>query len=51
MDAAAAHLLDFSKEFDISLLDQIVTIAYDGLHPKRSSANEFLIMIKEHPEM
>ena len=51
MDAAAQHLLDFSKEFDISLLDQIVAIAFDGSHPQRANANEFLVMLKEHPEM
>ena len=51
MDAAAAHLLDFSKTFDISLLDQIVLIAMDGLHPQRPAANEFLVRMKEHPDM
>jgi hypothetical protein len=51
MDAAAQHLLDFSKDFDISLLDQIVAIAFDGSHPQRANANEFLIMLKDHPEM
>jgi exportin-1 len=51
MDAAAAHLLDFSKPFDSSLLDQIVSIAMDGLHPQRPAANEFLVRMKEHPDM
>jgi exportin-1 len=51
MDAAAAHLLDFSKPFDSSLLDQIVAIAMDGLHPQRPAANEFLVRMKEHPDM
>jgi hypothetical protein len=40
MEAAAAHLLDFTKDFDVTLLDQIVAIAYDGLHPSRQAANE-----------
>ena len=51
MDAAAAHLLDFSKPFDSSLLDQIISIAMDGLHPQRPAANEFLVRMKEHPDM
>ena len=51
MDAAAAHLLDFSKPFDISLLEQIIAIAYDSNHAMRGKANEFLIKIKEHPDM
>lgn len=46
MEKAAAHLLDFSQELDITLLDQIVTIAFDGHHPRRSAANEFLVSIK-----
>jgi exportin-1 len=50
MDAAAAHLLDFSKPFDSDLLDQIVVIAMDGLHPQRVKANDFLIMIKDNPD-
>lgn len=51
MDAAAAHLLDFSKPFDCALLDQIFLIAMDGAHPQRQAANEFLVRIKEHPDM
>jgi exportin-1 len=51
MDAAAAHLLDFSKEFDIKLLDQIVTIAFDPNHRQRAAANEFLVRMKDHPEI
>ena len=51
MDTAAAHLLDFSKPFDSDLLDQIVVIAMDGLHPQRPAANEFLVRMKEHPDM
>jgi hypothetical protein len=31
------------------LLDQIVVIAMDGSHPQRSKANEFLVMMKDHP--
>jgi hypothetical protein len=49
MDLAAKHLLDFNIPFDVALLDQIVVIAMDGSHPQRSKANEFLVMMKDHP--
>ena len=42
MDEAAAHLLDFSKSFDVTLLDQIVAIANEASHPNRAGADEFL---------
>lgn len=51
MEAAAAHLLNFSQPFDCSLLDQIVLIAMDSSHPQRSAANEFLVRMKDHPDM
>ncbi|KAJ1392774.1 armadillo-type protein [Ochromonadaceae sp. CCMP2298] len=51
MEAAAAHLLNFAQPFDCSLLDQIVLIAMDGAHPQRAAANEFLVKMKDHPDM
>eukprot|EP01039_Chlorochromonas_danica_P005713 gene5713-6297_t len=51
MEAAATHLLNFSQPFDCELLDQIVLIAMDGSHPQRSAANEFLVRMKDHPDM
>jgi exportin-1 len=51
MDAAAAHLLNFAVPFDSALLDQIVAIAFDASHPQRAAANEFLVKMKEHPDM
>ena len=51
MEAAAAHLLDFSKPFDVELLDQISAISMDGLHPQRSRANDFLILLKDNEQM
>lgn len=51
MDEAAAHLLDFSKPLDIALLEQVVAIAFDSNHAMRGKANEFLVKMKEHPEM
>ena len=51
MEAAAAHLLDFSKPFDIELLDQITAISMDGLNAQRPRANDFLVTLKDNPEM
>jgi exportin-1 len=51
MDAAAAHLLNFSQPFDCTLLDQLVLIAMNSNHPQRAAANEFLVRMKEHPDM
>lgn len=51
MDAAAQHLLDFSKDLDIDLLDQIVLIAMDPTHPQRAKANDCMIRLKENPDM
>jgi len=51
MDQAAAHLLDFGKPFDTTLFDQICTIAMDGLHPSAKAANDFLVLMQEHPDM
>lgn len=51
MEAAAAHLLDFTKPFDCTLLDQIVLIAMDGAHNQRQAANEFLVRIKDDEHM
>lgn len=44
-------MLDFSKPFDVVLLDQIAVISMDGSHPQRPRANEFLVMMKDNPEM
>lgn len=51
MDAAASHLLDFSKPFDTALLDQLVAIAYDGSNSNRKAAEDFLIRMRENPDM
>ena len=51
MEAAAAHLLDETKELDIALLDQIVNIAFDSSHAQRSAANTFLVKMKDDPNM
>ena len=51
MEAAAQHLLDFSKPFDTELLDQIVKISNESSHAQRSAACEFLINLKDNPNM
>jgi exportin-1 len=51
MDAAAAHILDLTQELDVTLLDQIVLIALDGSHAQRANANDFLVRMKNHPDM
>lgn len=34
MEAAAAKLMDFSQPMDVTLLDQVVTTAFDASHPQ-----------------
>lgn len=51
MDQAEAALLDFTKPFECELLDQIVSIANDGSHPNRAAADEFLVKLRENPEI
>lgn len=52
MEAAARHLLDFSlPEFEASLLDSIVSAAYDPRSPMRASANTCLMALKENPDL
>ncbi len=51
MEQAAAHLLDFSQPFDVTLLDQIVAIANEGTHPNRAGADEFLQKLTENADM
>lgn len=51
MEAALAHLLDPSHEFDINLLDKIVATAYDPINPQRSDANRALMRLQEIPDL
>lgn len=34
MEAAGAKLMDFSQPMDVTLLDQVVTTAFDASHPQ-----------------
>jgi hypothetical protein len=51
MEAALQHLLDPNVEFDIPLLDKVVSTAYDPVNPQRSGANEALMKLQENPDL
>lgn len=51
MEAAGAKLMDFSQPMDVTLLDQVVTTAFDASHPQRNDANILLMRMKESPDM
>ena len=51
MEAALQHLLDPNIEFDIPLLDKVVTTAYDPCNPQRSAANDVLMKLQENPDL
>ncbi|KAL7573078.1 hypothetical protein ACA910_018764 [Epithemia clementina (nom. ined.)] len=38
-------------EFDVSVLDQVVSAAYDPVNPNRAAANQFLMQLQEAPEL
>ncbi|KAI2505592.1 CRM1 C terminal [Fragilaria crotonensis] len=48
IDQVAASLV---KQFDISVLDQLVSAAYDPVNPQRSAANKALMQLQEAPEL
>ncbi len=51
MEAALQRLQDFSQEFDVALLDNVVTAAYDPINPQRSDANKVLMALKDNPDL
>mmetsp|Transcript_40781 Transcript_40781/g.49653 ORF Transcript_40781/g.49653 Transcript_40781/m.49653 type:complete len:1093 (-) Transcript_40781:637-3915(-) len=51
MESAAQRLLDPSVEFDVSLLDSVITTAYDPVHPQRSAANKVLMSLQQNPDL
>lgn len=48
MDQVAATL---AKQFDVTLLDQVVTEAYNPVSPHRSAANKALMQLQEAPDL
>ena len=51
MQAALQHFLDPNVEFDIPLLDKVVTTAYDPVNPQRKAANDVLMKLQENPDL
>ena len=52
MDTVAQRLLDPSvEEFDVPLLDQVITAAYDPTSPHRAAANKQLMALQEAPDL
>ena len=51
MESALQRLLDPSIEFDIPLLDKIISAAYDPLNPQQKSANDALMKLQENPDL
>ena len=50
MEAAAQRLLS-PGEFDVSLLDQVMTAAYSPTDPNRAMANKVLMALQESPDV
>lgn len=50
MEAAAQRLLS-PGEFDVSLLDQVMTAAYSPTDPNRAMANKALMALQESPDV
>lgn len=51
MESAAQRLLDPNVEFDINLLDNVITTAYDPIHPQRAAANKALMTLQQSPDL
>ncbi|KAF8626382.1 hypothetical protein AX15_005032 [Amanita polypyramis BW_CC] len=43
-------LLDFSREFDVGLMDKVVAAFYTGVGPERQMAQQVLTQFREHPD-
>jgi len=43
-------LLDFTREFDVGLLDRVVKVFYTGAGPEQQLAQQALTQFQEHPE-
>ena len=50
-DVTSMSWLNLSITFDVTLLDQITVISMDAMHPQRSRANDFLVTLKDNPDM
>lgn len=53
MEVALQRLLDISptQEFDIVLLDNVISTAYNPVNPQRMAANKALMTLQENPDL
>jgi exportin-1 len=52
MESVAQRLMDPAvAEFDVTLLDQVVSAAYDPVSPHRAAANKALMQLQESPDL
>jgi len=52
MEAATQRLLDPNvSEFDVVLLDSVISAAFDPVSPHRAAANKALMALQESPEL
>ncbi|MCP4748313.1 MAG: hypothetical protein GY874_19575 [Desulfobacteraceae bacterium] len=49
-EAAQKLLAPTAGDFDVALLDDIVTVAYSPVDPNRSTANKALMALQESPD-
>ena len=51
MEIATQRLLDPAQDFDIPLLDSVISTAYDPSNPQRAAANKALMTLQESPDV
>ena len=51
IESAAQQLLSPTGEFDVSLLDQVMSAAYSPADPNRAMANKALMALQESPDV
>jgi len=51
MEVALRRLVDPSQEFDIALLDNIISVAFDHSNPQQIAANKALMTLQENPDL
>ena len=50
IEEAAQKLLSPNGDFDVALLDNVVTVAYSPVDPNRAMANKALMALQESPD-
>lgn len=50
IEEAAQKLLSPTGDFDVALLDNVVTVAYSPVDPNRAVANKALMALQESPD-